>query len=567
MPSSYRTNQFFGVENAGENGGRLDVNNQWLVNGANNPPFIYPAREIITQDGTGRISKTRMARGYIRTLQESNSGITTPIRKCGFQFNPQYLSTSVQMMSDVLNSFQQDIGQFAVPLAANSNFLFQLFFDRSMELNNNTGALRGQALAAPDVDETNIFAGQDALDPSQIGVFRDIGELNAIIGAGLSPDLKDYAQQVAKSQIQAEFNSTEDGDAAALDAALGAVSSRVSDLNYGNSAFLLPQPVRVVFSSLFMVEGFVTNVDINYTKFTHTMVPMQATVTLTMNALYIGYAKKRTYVTHSLEEGVKAFQEQQQAIVDEYDAFVSALQSAGGKASVLVNTDGSLSSSMDWGGVFEGPGNRLIATNFPLSLSDVRTASQKYNPGNVFASSYENSSDPSGAFYGTTRVDLRIYGSFPTQPYQSDSRPLTPGGPLIYSGSFYNTYVTWEDMAVGAAQSSPSTVFDYDNSIYYNKWQIIEIKVTSTVKLDGKEATGTGTYIFTANDLFLGSPGNPPNPTQPATRTVTMTWTGTNPPVISTPTTTSSSTAPSVTTKNASTAPPAPGAVSSVGKS
>jgi hypothetical protein len=49
-----------------------------------------------------------------------------------------------------------------------------------------------------------------------------------------------------------------------------------------------------------MVEGIATNVEVNFTKFSQTMVPTQCTVSIDMYALYIGFAKKNTFLYDNL---------------------------------------------------------------------------------------------------------------------------------------------------------------------------------------------------------------------------------------------------------------------------
>lgn len=76
--------------------------------------------------------------------------------------------------------------------------------------------------------------------------------------------------------------------------------------NFGNSAFLVSMPIRIVFSSLFMVEGYITSTIVNFNKFNANMVPTQCSVGIQMQALYIGFARKDTFLTLTLTEGLKA---------------------------------------------------------------------------------------------------------------------------------------------------------------------------------------------------------------------------------------------------------------------
>lgn len=76
--------------------------------------------------------------------------------------------------------------------------------------------------------------------------------------------------------------------------------------NFGNSAFLVSMPIRIVFSSLFMVEGYITSTMVTFNKFNANMVPTQCSVGITMQALYIGFARKDTFLTLTLKEGLEA---------------------------------------------------------------------------------------------------------------------------------------------------------------------------------------------------------------------------------------------------------------------
>jgi hypothetical protein len=79
--------------------------------------------------------------------------------------------------------------------------------------------------------------------------------------------------------------------------------------NFGNSAFLVSLPIRIVFSSLFMVEGYITSTTVTFNKFNANMVPTQCAVGIQMQAMYMGFAKKDTFLTLSLAEGLKASQD------------------------------------------------------------------------------------------------------------------------------------------------------------------------------------------------------------------------------------------------------------------
>lgn len=562
VTGGYRNEQLYGIDRAGEQAGYFTSDGQYRLSGANNPPFIYPAREIITQDANGNVKKQHLARGYIRSLIESSNGIPVPIRKCAFQFNPQYLSTSVQMAQDVLNTFQQDIGQLNIPLAANSNFLFQLFFDRSMELNNNTvGA--GDNVGGGDPENTNIFAGADALAPSQIGVFRDIGELNAVIGAGLSPDIVDFSRQVLSQQINASFNSQSDvTDTTGRDAALGKVNDFVGSVNFGNSAFLLPRPVRAVFSALFMVEGFVTNIDINYTKFTTAMVPMQATVTLTMNAQYIGYAKKRTYVTASLQQNALDYANQQKALQSDVNGLVSSLQSAAGKLAISQFSDNGVGGGWQLSDYLRAPlgGTVHYQVWVPGSANSDHTGLKSSDPVTAALDGH------TASFSGFTTTTV----SGPYTAFPSPTSAFTETATIRASSSANGFGPAWQDLA---ATENPGDGDDGEEGKYNfatppvsdavrtgGGWWIIKTNVSIIGTIDGVDLTGSGSTTFRINDITSTAPFQACN--------IPITWAGSSVPgqqIVTSANNTQQYTTPTVPKSNNTNGAQTPGATSSVG--
>jgi hypothetical protein len=67
--------------------------------------------------------------------------------------------------------------------------------------------------------------------------------------------------------------------------------------NLTNSAFLIPNPIRVVFSENFMVDGYVNTVAVTLQKFSPDMVPTVCVVDISMHALYQGFARRSTVFT------------------------------------------------------------------------------------------------------------------------------------------------------------------------------------------------------------------------------------------------------------------------------
>ena len=307
---SYRSDQWFNLESiGGETGVSGDTTNKAgaVVTDADNQKFIYPSRQIRTIDTDGNLQTKTLKRGYIRNLTSENNTIGVPTSKCQFQFNPQYLVQSINQNTSVLNFLQQEPGQYSQPMPGNVNFNFDLFFDRSMELNSGTAVGAEDGLTPPAVNPNDPWSSS----PENVGVLHDIGVFFNVIGVGINnrnDEFKNYAKGTIERRITAEINAQnaddDDSGPSAQDQYDNAMSqvNTFLDYNVGNTAFLLPLPVRIVFSSMYIVEGLVQNATITFTKFNSAMIPMQATVNVVFEAKYIGFAKKNTFFTQVLGE-------------------------------------------------------------------------------------------------------------------------------------------------------------------------------------------------------------------------------------------------------------------------
>lgn len=282
----------------------------------------------------------KIQRGYMRNLPPATLN-EVPISKCYFQFNPQEIKQNVQMREDIYNPILLTAEQLSQPIGGNVSFQFDLFFDRSHELAANPGnplspgineSFPSNSPTFEDKDQNTVTKG-----PELIGVYADLRILYNIIGQGLSDDTialqldmlrstynAKVARESAYSEATADSATTtttttptpvveEVGDPFSNDFTdLASVTKLLGD-NKGNSAFLLPNPVRIVFSPLLMVDGFVTSTSVDFLKFNNDMIPMQCRVALGVNALYIGFAKQRTFLTTTIETGRNALIEENRA--------------------------------------------------------------------------------------------------------------------------------------------------------------------------------------------------------------------------------------------------------------
>lgn len=270
-------------------------------------------RETVTANGvttTGWVPDSFiLKKGYIRSLIEKvgaadGMGFADLAKqRCDFQFNPSQLQQDVSMQLNMANIMLQSPAQLAVPLQGEVSFAFELMFDRTDTLNEEA--------------ENDPAANSNSSSEPNIGVLADIRALYEIIGQGVSESRMKAQGTVATYLAQGEIINTGGAGVpvsaglqgpAATDGTTGGLgaedvlASAFFDpaINIGNSAFLMPLPVRVVFSSLFMVDGYVTNTSVVYTKFSRTLIPLQCIVQLSMTAKYVGFAKQQTFLTDQL---------------------------------------------------------------------------------------------------------------------------------------------------------------------------------------------------------------------------------------------------------------------------
>jgi len=330
---SYRNDQFYGITDLpGEtDGGPLNGHTTiYTHSGSDNPYFVYPERTVRTWEadkslrhshGPDRdlfMEETQLKRGYVRNIPRA--GTNESAAKCQFQFNPQTIRQDVAMQQGLLNFYMQDPGQFAQPLAGNTKMGFTFMFDRTMEINNpfyQAAVSSPTSGVAGNIDPLSQYPGNSDVDnpwernsPTQVGVLRDVAALYRVIGQGLSQaDLasrKGELEQTLESEYRMRLNDNPDYDEVSSSQEAMNRYDELMQMNVGNYALLIPRPVRFMFSSLYMVEGYVTGTSVTFTKFNTAYVPIQCMVNVEVNAQHVGFAKEKTYVTYSIEQAAVA---------------------------------------------------------------------------------------------------------------------------------------------------------------------------------------------------------------------------------------------------------------------
>ena len=325
MADRYATNQFYNLDSFEPFSGALSQ----TAASTDNPSFLYPSNNL-RNAVTGK--STTVQRGYIRMMSEllGNKYETLSRRRLHFQFNPDSITRSVSARNDIQLWMNMDPAQMTQPVPGDANFAFELLFNREAEVASGTYAsatdlvvaANGGAVLSSNIPATLPTNGDSTLGQysvTDIGVLADLIVFDELIGQGLNSQL--IQAMVDRAETGAAYRNAQEAKAANATkdeedktTTASTVSFNRTDTenalaaNWGNSAFLISQPIRVVLSSLFIVEGYVTSTSVMFNKFTPTMVPVQATVGINMQAMYMGFGKKDTFFTKAFaanEENVK----------------------------------------------------------------------------------------------------------------------------------------------------------------------------------------------------------------------------------------------------------------------
>jgi len=284
-----------------------------------NPPFIFPG-PLTTIAVTGKQYKPK--RGYIRRLNEFYARMGPEAksitgRRCNFQFQPETIVRTVSAQStDTQFFFNQDPAQLSVPIPGQSNYNITLMFNREAEVasgkyTNNSGKMiksKNLRSSTAELDVNQFITGDYQPEwVCSIGVLADIMVLDGVIGQGISTETIRILNTISNTQAATtatDSTATEEQKEQAQDI-LEKESQKVkywtqdaaTNPNLGNTAFLVPTPVRIMLSNMMMIEGFILTSSVNFHKFSKHYIPTQCRVDLTVQALYIGFAKNQTLLT------------------------------------------------------------------------------------------------------------------------------------------------------------------------------------------------------------------------------------------------------------------------------
>ena len=356
--TGYATEQFFNSSSYGEDLNVKTTDNPNFAYPGNRVPNVYDRAGDSTNYNPGLVQ-----RGFIRGIfpeimkeasktdkSYTNAAKDLITRRCFFQFNPSLILRSVEASTTVLNPLLQPATELLQPIPGQAAFEFQLLFNREREVANHQQASGFDGNGDPTMSEVSVFSASlenygaegNAYSPNHVadlGVLSDLYVLDSIIGQSITQDsinaLTAYWDIQQKNRVGSEsVTENQDGTKTTTvtnangdvvvtvrdkagklisETPTNAPANSLGKFNFksedtkerlasvlGNSAFLSPLPVRIVFSSLFMVEGFVTSSSVAFHKFNSKMVPTVCSVTLNVQALYLGFAKKNSYVSQQL---------------------------------------------------------------------------------------------------------------------------------------------------------------------------------------------------------------------------------------------------------------------------
>lgn len=332
-----------------------------------NPPFklLGGTTAPIPTDGL-------IQRGYMRLLTEvfeygpKGTTITSVGEalshdlgtKLDFQFNPAELTRSVVARTDTQLWINQSPSQLLQPGIGDMSFTWQMLFNRESEVQKGdvAGRLKKDWEFETFGSRLDQFSAENAAGSDEaaqeLGVLADIAILDRITGQSISAEAIAYAQAryerlVISGAITEEDAVDEENSIVVRAEANPDMKNSLMDANIQNSAFLVPNPIRVVFSENFMVDGYVNSVTVSFKKFSTQMVPTVALVDVSMHAIYQGFSRYKSTFTTLLDLSQTEV-EKGKVKVPDAGTSVSTLQDAGRNAPVLGGFDHSPPVDVSW---------------------------------------------------------------------------------------------------------------------------------------------------------------------------------------------------------------------------
>lgn len=392
MAGQYVSQQWSGLPTgvAGPGGASLERTQE------DNPNFLYPGpyrRDL------GGGNPQIIQRGFMRSLLGSvpspgggTIGDSLGNSRFFFQFNPQQIQRAVSVSGGLMNPLLQDPGQFSVATPGNATFSFDIFLNREAEVNSQSNYFTAKPESYGDLFLGGLPGAQGQTDgtiikdyeykieqnPGKYGVLSDIQVLDNIIGQGITEQTINALAKIQSISSSWDTSETSAGasvtGAAANSKTAEEMTAALTNIQFGNSAFLISTPVRIVFSSMFMIDGFIQGSNVMFSKFSGDMIPTVCAINITVEAKYIGFAREKTYLTDSLQSAIENPNKDGIAIVEpvvgvqaEYDYLRLLLKSLPKYQVVLAGVDNS-----DYDSQWSRRGHLSIPIYKVLSYDDVR---------------------------------------------------------------------------------------------------------------------------------------------------------------------------------------------------
>ena len=355
-----------------------------------NKPFLYPGPLAISINaGDNRISQ-KMQRGFMRSIIMGGdvAGALKAQKGPGnlrlnFQFNPEYIERRVSQSPGAVNPLLQNPQNLTQAVPGTAQFNFTMTFNREHEVAKGETLYFG-GLGGEDTNFAGDFSPEvleNALkDPGKVGVMHDLSIFDKIIGQGISNELVNIItaytrQQTIASNNAATENTEDDNDTVTPfneDSFIASINK-----NFGNSAFLNPMPVRIVFSDLFMVEGLVVGSAVAFQKFSQKMIPTICQVNCEVYALYVGFAKRKAFLTDNLTSWAAKTATDATKTAEDTALAKKQMASRAKKVWFVMNSSDTVGAAVDK--------NNLEVPNYnSLSMRVVKpTITNIYYPGNV----------------------------------------------------------------------------------------------------------------------------------------------------------------------------------------
>lgn len=504
-----------------------------------NKPFAYPSNRRhnisdLNRKGLQPLNQ-RIVRGFMRSIVYGGdvgavldpTSTTRSNFRLNFQFNPEYIERKVSQSPGAVNPLLQDPAALTQGVPGTASFNFTMLFNREREVAAYEGT---EGLVGLTVDNFADDIDQYYSDPGRVGVMHDLAIFDKIIGQGISKELIDtltaYTQRQSQEAIDLQKRQQENGTITEEDTIRLIQPSEVDKTlrgdqvlyqNIGNSAFINPMPVRIVFSDLFMVEGLVVASAVAFQKFSENMVPTVCQVNCEVYALYFGFAQKKSFLTKNLttwaqEEGSNI----QQAVVESQASAKNIIKNLGtfsiafnknlnnnmSVARVPSKSTNAAKTLLSSGDPFLTVSSVNYDTNSNSAKADVVTAVQWHNAARLSTSGVEAKKDNVSV---TTEIKNALFSSVPSSS-ETGPIPITCFFEYVGEPDENLTEIKLINMNLVNKTRSAIAPLSVEGSFEVDSWKRLTIQdvIRELQPVNPNTITNNGDVITTVPELHFG---------------------------------------------------------------